>query len=358
MKNKRWLDETDAALDDAAQRYLGERYEFAARQRLPGADRRFGSAVWSEMAEMGWLSVSTPESLGGLGMRIASIGLLAEAAGRGLVNEPLAACGMLAPFLIARHGTAAQRDALLPAMLEGRLLTGCVLPATGRSLVVASEGRLRGRCEVVIDADLAERFIVAAGAANGAALFLVDAADVQRRSYPLLDGRAAATLTFDRAACEPMATDVDLRPVLQVAALATAADSLGAMSAAFELTLAYLKTRQQFKVPLATHQALQHRAVDMHIRISESRAVLDQAIASFEEGSARTARDVHAAKSFVCENARLLVQEAVQLHGGIGITEEYAISHYLRRVRVNEQLYGSAEQHFVDFMNTAAPAAF
>lgn len=346
MKQKNWLDDTDAALHDAALRYTADRYAFEARQRLPASERRFSPQVWTDVSEMGWLSVASPEEDGGLGLRVASICLLAETAGRALMTEPLTSTGMLAPHLVAAHGTQAQRTELLPRMHAGALRIACLLD--GRAVAVEN-GHLQGRHSVLVDADIAQQLIVHAGDA----LWLVDgkAPGVECRPFPLLDGRAAATVRFDgvKAARLGDGAPTDVASALQLAALATAADSLGAMSAAFELTLDYLKTRRQFGVPLGTHQALQHRAVDMYIAVSESRAVLDLAINTVQAGSPDAARDVHAAKSFVCESARRVTQEAVQLHGGIGITEEYAVSHYLRRARVNEQLWGSAEQHFVAF---------
>ena len=353
MKQKHWLDDTDAALHDAALRYTADRYAFEARQRLPATDRRFSTEVWTDMAEMGWLSVATPEEDGGLGLRVASICLLSEAAGRALVTEPLTSAGMLAPCLVAACGNDAQRTELLPRLHAGTLRIACLLDGHA---VAVQEGRLQGMHPVLVDADIAHQFIVHAGDA----LWLVDATapGVDCRPFPLLDGRGAATVRFDRVEAVHLgdAAPAAVTTTLQLAALATAADSLGAMSAAFDLTLDHLKTRRQFGVPLGTHQALQHRAVDMYIALSESRAVLDLAIDSMQAGSLDAARDVHAAKSFVCESARRVTQEAVQLHGGIGITEEYAVSHYLRRARVNEQLWGSAEQHFAAFTASSATA--
>lgn len=353
MKQKIWLDETDAALDDAARRYTAERYRFDVRQRLSGAERRFSTAVWKDLADMGWLGVATPEEAGGLGLRVGSICLLAEAAGRALLTEPLTSAGVVAPYLLARGGDAVQRDALLPRLQAGELRIACLLEAAS---VRVEAGRLHGRQQVVVDADIADRLLVCSG--DGLWLLDANAAGVTRQPYPLLDGRGAATLTFEGAEATRIASVglADMQYALWLAALATAADSHGAMSAAFDLTLDYLKTRRQFGNPLGTYQALQHRAVDMYVALGESRAVLDQAIASLQAGAPDAARDVHAAKALIGESARRVTQEAVQLHGGIGVTDEYAASHYLRRARVNEQLWGSADQHFMAFAN-AAPAA-
>jgi len=353
VKHKIWLDEVDSTLDDAARRYTAERYRLEARQRMDSAERRFSAGVWRDIADMGWLSVSTPEECGGLGLRVASICLLAEVAGRSLMTEPLTSTGVLAPHLIARHGSDAQREALLPRLLRGDLRVACLLDADAFHV---ETGRLSGGKPVAIDADIAECFIVQAD--HG--LWLVDAQahGVMRKPFPLLDGRGAASVTLECASATRLggSDPCDVRQALLLASLTTAADSHGAMTAAFELTLDHLKTRRQFGMPLGANQALQHRAVDMYIALAESRAVLDQAIDSLQAGAAQAARDVLAAKSLVCDSARRVTQEAVQLHGGIGVTDEYAVSHCLRRARVNEQLWGSAEQHFLAFAATSVPS--
>ena len=352
MNNKIWADETDAALHDAATRYVADRYRFETRQRLSREERRFSASVWHEVAEMGWLSVATPEAEGGLGLRVASICLLAEMAGRALMTEPLTNSGVLAPYLVSTHASAAQREALLPAMHAGKLRMACLLDGTE---IHHEAGHLTGSQRIVVDADVSDHLLVS----SDGALWLADASDasVTRRSFALLDGRGAATVHLENTPAVWLGDHekTDVQFALLLAALTTAADSHGAMSAAFDLTLDYLKTRQQFGKPLGTYQALQHRAVDMYIALGESRAVLDQAIESLHANSPNAARDVHAAKALIGESARRVTQEAVQLHGGIGVTEEYAASHYLRRARVNEQLWGSAEQHFLAFA-AAAPA--
>lgn len=351
MNHTIWLDETDAALDEAAQRYLAERYPFAQRQRLAPHARRFDAAVWDGLAQMGWCSVANAPEHGGLGVRISSIGLLAARAGQALLNEPWLSSGVLAPWLLGRHAGVAQQQAWLPGLLNGTRRAACVLEPQAMEV---QGTRLRGRQALVVDADLADHLLVAADGA----LWQVEATQdgVRRRLLPLLDGRGAASVELVDAQATRIEGGLPFQPapVLQLAALATACDAWGALRAAFDLTLDYLKTRRQFGVPLGAYQALQHRMVDFYIRVEESRAVLDQAIASLAAGNDAATRDVHAAKHLVCENARLGTQEAVQLHGGIGITEEYAVSHYLRRVRVDEQLYGAGDQHFRAFANTSA----
>lgn len=345
-------DETDTALADAASRYARERYAFEARLRLDAAQRRHSDQVWREIAEMGWLAVTTPEALGGLGLRICSIALLAEAAGRSLINEPLLGA-LAAADLLVRHGTAALQAGWLAALLAGdQRLALVAAPGAGDGppTVQLDDGRLSGTATVVLDADIAEGLLVqvAEGGTRRWCAVAADAAGLQRQPYPLVDGRGAATLVFDRCAAEPLQPGDDPHP-LQLAALASMADALGAMDAAFALTLDHLKTRRQFGVPLGSFQVLQHDMVEQYLRRAEARAVLAQAVAALQQQPAAAAREVHAAKAFIGEQARLLLQALVQVSGGIGITEEYALSHWLRRVRVDEQLFGSAEQHLASF---------
>jgi alkylation response protein AidB-like acyl-CoA dehydrogenase len=342
------LDEMDAALAEAAERYTRERCDFAARQRLPAAQRRFDADAWREMAQLGWLSVAASESHGGLGMRAGSIALLARAAGAAGVNEPLIST-LVAAHVIGVHASNKQRDAWLPRVLEGRLRAAC---AFGCQDLRDDADRLTGRCEVVLDGDIADLLLVE----WQGRWFALDANanGVRREPYPLMDGRGAATLTFE--ACEAEALAAPASPASRrIAALAIAADAVGAMGTALALTLDYIKMRKQFGVALGSHQTVAHRAVDMFMRLQECEAVLARAVQAADRNDDAHAFEIHAAKAFIGPQSRLLAQEAVQLHGGIGITEEYGVSHCLRRVLVDEQLYGHSREHLREF--AAAPKA-
>lgn len=349
MKRDAYLDDTDAALAEAALRYSRQRFAFETRQRLSPGQRRFDAQAWLEVAEMGWLSVATSEDDGGLGVRAGSIALLARAAGAAGINEPLASTGFIATDVLRLHATPWQRAEWLPRLLAGKLRVACAFAADGGSL--RHDGnRLHGGCEVVLDADVADLLLLEVGSGADARWHAVlpDAAGLRRTVYPLMDGRGAATLDLDGCIAEPLADSNDEHSRL-VAALATAADALGAMETAFALTLDYIKARKQFGVTIGSHQVVAHRAVDMFIRLEECRAVVARAAQALGTDPRGRAYEVHAAKAFVGPQARLLAQEAVQLHGGIGITEEYAVSHCLRRILVDEQVYGSARQHLRRF---------
>lgn len=355
MKRDAYFDDTDAALADSAQRYTRERHAFDKRQKLPASERRFSAAAWKEIASMGWLGVAMGEDEGGLGLRVSSIALLAQAAGQALVNEPLVSTGFIAPDIVMRHASAEQRGRWLARMNDGSLRVAALFARQGVP-VRARAGKLHGRQEVVLDGDIADALLVqAAGEAGDTRWYWVelDAPGVKRSTYPLLDGRGAATFSFEGCQAEALDEGASPHPALLLA-LALCADAVGAMEAAMTLTLDYIKTRQQFGAAIGTHQVIQHRAVDMFIRLNECRAVLAQATHSLQAQSEAAARDVHGAKAFVGEQSTLMLQEAVQLHGGIGITDEYALSHYLRRVVADDQLTGGHGQHLRHF--AAAPS--
>ncbi|HMO44880.1 MAG TPA: acyl-CoA dehydrogenase family protein [Rubrivivax sp.] len=334
MKRDAFADEIDAALGEAALRYRRDHFAFERRQRLSAEARRFDAGVWAQMAGMGWLSVASDEADGGLGRRIGSIALLARHAGAAGINEPLLSAWVAAELLRV-HGAAAQRARWLAPLIAGGLRIACAFDAP-----LALQGsRLTGRCEVVPDADIADLLLLQVQGQWHA--LAADAPGLRRSRYPLLDGRAAATLELQDCVAEALQPAADGDTPRWLCGLVAAADALGAMDTAFDLTLDYIKTRQQFGRALADNQVVVHRCVDMFLRLKEAQAVLDQACEALASGDVTRVGEVCAAKAFIPPQGRLLAQEAVQLHGGIGITEEYALSHCLRRVLVDEQLFGA-----------------
>lgn len=351
MKPTQWLDETDAALADAAQRYLQDQYQLDARMRMDGAQRRFDARVWSDLGHMGWCAVSAEEALGGLGLRPSSIMLLSQAAGRALLTEPFISSGVVPARLLSACAPGMDRDRLLAEAIAGQQ---CLVATPLLRASAITSGDLHAEWPWVPDADIAQALLVPV---EGLGMYAVPTASpgLIVQTLPLLDGRGAASVALRDCGAvllpesSPGAMAKAHAQALLLATLAVAADSVGVMQGAMALTLDYLKTRTQFGTTLGSHQVLQHRAVDMYIRLAESESVVRQAMRQLANEAPDSAAQVHAAKAVACDSARLVTQEAVQLHGGIGITEEYAVSHYLRRARVNEQLYGSTEHHFKAF---------
>lgn len=352
-------DEIDAALDDVARKFAANDYNFEERHRLKAEQRRFSSSVWTAIADMGWLGLATPEEFGGLGLRLSSIAVLAEAAGAMFLNEPLTDTGFCGGYLVSELGSSAQKAELCPQIVDGSLRLAVALDpaewlaADARAVVVDDDGKLTGALPLFAGADIADRLLVrATGASGKSSVHIVDpnAEGVTIAPYALIDGRGAASVTLGGCASQPLGEDVSdaeaaLANALAIGALATAADSLGVMDRAVKVTVAYLKTRVQFGRPIGDNQVLQHRAVDMHMLTEESRAVVAGAVLAGAADDPAFRHHVHAAKAIVDAHARKVVHGMIQLHGGIGMADEHVAGQCLARVMVNEQLFGQYRDH-------------
>ena len=349
-------------LRDAMQRYAAEQYGFSQRHAFlaEGGSPR----AWRDYADFGWLALRLPADAGGLDADAAAIGTLMEVVGARLLLEPLLASAVLGTGLVLHSATAAQRAALLPGLAEGTLTLAFADeddPAVGQACELRGE-RLHGAKLNVLHGDVAGRLIVSAcdaGAGGVRALCLVDpaAAGAQRWPYRLLDGRGAARLRFDAAYVERLGTGDASEVIARArdeAAVALCAETLGVMRSLVAATCDYLKVRQQFGRPLGTNQALQHRMVELFLLQEEAQALTRAAQRSLDEAPAQRERAVSGARAYIATAARRVANEAVQMHGGVGITEELDISHYFRRVMVINALFGSRDEHFARFMESSA----
>jgi alkylation response protein AidB-like acyl-CoA dehydrogenase len=311
----------------------------ALRQRSPGFDR----AVWSRMCEMGWAGLRVPEAAGGSGLGMAEFAALAEEFGAALAPEPLIACDMAARLL---------RGAPLAALLCGARI---VIPAwqeRANSLDPTREtriadGRVSGRKMFVPMADGADAFLVTGQ--GGALLVTRDAPGLQLAIERTQDGGSFGTLTLAAVAGEPV--DGDIAAALDEATLATAAMLLGVMERCFAITLDYLRTRQQFGRAIGSFQSLQHRAADLKIQIALTRARGGGGRPPPGGGAPPLPRHmaVSRAKARAAEAAMLVTRACIQLHGGIGYTDEADVGLFLRRAMVLANLYGSATVHRARF---------
>jgi alkylation response protein AidB-like acyl-CoA dehydrogenase len=304
----------------------------ALRFTKPGFDR----ATFETMREMGWTALLVPEADGGAGLGMAEFCALAEELGAALLPEPLLGAATAARI---HPALAADSRIVLPAWQEraNSLATGGV---------TLRDGRLDGRKVFVPMAAGADAFLVVTEA--GCALVPADAPGLTVSVETTQDGGHFGTLTFDRAPAEPVAADATA--ALEEATLAVAATLLGVMERAFALTLDYLKTRQQFGEPIGSFQALQHRCVDLQIQIALTRASLEAAARTLDTvtaaaAAAPRAAAVSRAKARAAHAAMLVTREAIQLHGGIGYTDEYDVGLYLRRAMTLANLHGSAALH-------------
>jgi pimeloyl-CoA dehydrogenase small subunit len=360
-------------LADGLGRLLAERYDFEHRKAelfgAPGWSRE----MWSRYAEMGLLGLPFAEADGGLGGGPVETMIVAEAFGRALVLEPYIPTVLLAGGLLRLAGTPAQRLELVPRIAEGReLLAFAHVERQARydladvaTTAQRQDGRgdwtLDGTKSFVLHADTADKLIVSARVAGqrrdhaGLALFLVDsnAPGISRRAYVMQDGMRAADVTL----CGVRVSDEALlgraghalpiiERVVDYTIAALCAEAVGAMTRAHELTVEYLKVRKQFGVPIGSFQALQHRAVDMLVMIEQARSLSMYATMMAEDADANArAQAVSAAKAYIGRAGKLVGEQAIQLHGGIGVTEECAIGHYYRRLTMIDILFGDSAHH-------------
>ncbi len=367
------LTEEQALLKDSVERFIERDYPFDQRRDLAAGEEGFGRAVWARFAEFGWLAAPLPEAHGGLGGTPVEVAILMEAFGRGLVLEPYLSTVILGGGLLSLAGSDAQKAALLPPLAEGKLLLAFAYAEPQSrynpgDVETRAEPRgdaylLNGRKSVVFHAATADKLIVSArtaGAARDAAgigLFLVDreAEGLALRAYPTVDGLRAAELRLEDVTVDGGAAVGEaggalpiIEQVLDRATIAVCAEAVGTMGALLEATRAYLETRTQFGVPIGSFQVLQHRVVDMFMAYELSRALVYRAAAAAEDAADRAAA-ASAAKVQVGKAGRMIGQAAIQLHGGMGMTEELAIGHHFKRLSMIGALFGDTDHHLRRF---------
>ncbi len=298
----------------------------------PGYDR----AVLQEMGSMGWIGLRVPEAQGGAGLGMAELCAVMEECGAALVPEPLLPCA-IAACLHPDPALLAGERVVVPAWQERVDALGHAPETTLQA------GRVTGRKLFVPMAASADAFIVTT--AQGPALVQRSAPGVALDVAATQDGATLATVDFAGAPGEPLPGEA--RDALEDATLGTAALMLGVLGQAFELTLEYLRTRQQFGKPIGSFQALQHRAADLKLQLELTRASVESAAATLDSGARQPAREaaVSRAKARAAAAGMLVTRQAIQLHGGIGYTDEYDVGLYLRKAMVLSNAYGSAAAH-------------
>jgi alkylation response protein AidB-like acyl-CoA dehydrogenase len=329
----------------------------------------FSSDVWRKMVELGWAGIVVPEAYGGMGLGYTELGVVLEECGRTLAPHPIMSSVLLCGGALLEAGSEAQKQELLPGLCSGETLLAMAFEETPRfnPYQVATQAqkngagyRLTGQKTFVLDGHIANRLIVSArtsgapGDRAGISLFLVDpeqkGVTVQRTI--MVDSRNAARVEL--AAVEiPAAAllgqldrgaDV-LDPVLDRATIGLTAEMLGVVSQAYETTLEYLKTRVQFDVLIGTFQALQHRAVDMFCELELAKSVVIDALSAIDEKRDDVPAMASAAKARLTDASRLITREAIQMHGGIGMTDEHDIGFYMKRGAAAEATFGDAAYH-------------
>ena len=365
------LTEEQRLLRDSVERLLADHYGFDRRRSYLAEPNGWSRALWSQHAELGLLGLPFAESYGGFGGGPIEVMLVMEALGRVLALEPYLATVVLTGTALRLAGSEAQKSRILPQIAQGQMilafahgerqarydLTDVLTTAKPKG----SGWLLDGAKSVVLHGADAGRLVVSARTSGerddpeGITLFLVDAAanGVVRRSYPMRDGTRAAEISLSdvEVGSEDVLGEVGkglpvIDRVVEAGIAATAAEAVGAMEAMQAMTLEYLKTRQQFGRPIGENQVLQHRAAEMLMELERGRSMAMLAAMMVEEpDAAERAHNIAMVKVGVGQASKFVSQNAVQLHGGIGMTEEYAVGHYFRRCMVIEHLFGDTAHH-------------
>lgn len=350
------LSEEQALLRNLVQKFAGDRYDPAKRLsyvRQPGG---YCPAGWSALADTGLLAFPFEEELGGFGGGSVELITVMEEMGRAVAVEPVFSVIVLAGGLIEKAGSAEQKAEWLPRLTSGEAMAALAHAehdarfnqnsVTTRAIRSGDDVLLSGVKHMALSGVSADVFIVSATNEDGGmGLYLVpaDADGLTIRSYRMVDGSVASDLTLTRVRAEPMAGGMDaLSAVLVEARLAICAELVGLMNMMFDATLEYLKTRKQFGQAIGSFQAIQHRMADNYARVELARSQLYRAAATGADDPARDAA-ITGAKAYIAANAVALGEDAVQLHGGIGTTEELMVGQAFKRVLLLASLFGDAD---------------
>lgn len=367
------LTEEQDMLKTSARDFLKEKAPVATLRKLRDDKdpQGYNSKVWQEMVEAGWSSLIIPEQYGGLGYGFVGLGQVLEETGRTLTASPLVSTALIGASTLILAGSQEQKETLLPQITEGKLILAMALEETKQhnpshiQMVAEDEGDkylLNGKKYFVLDGHIANKFIVVAriqgGNNDGLSLFLVDsnAEGVSITRQTMMDSRNAATVSFKNV--EVPASDVIgdegkgfevFEKVLDIARIGLSAEMLGTVTEAFERTVAYLKQRQQFGVPIGVFQGLQHRAAFMYGEVELCKSLVIKALQAVDNNDANLARTASLTKAKLGETIKLVTNEAVQMFGGIGMTDDEEIGFFLKRARVAQHTFGDSNYHLNRF---------
>jgi alkylation response protein AidB-like acyl-CoA dehydrogenase len=372
------LTEERRMLQDSLRRFLSDRYTTEVRNGILASEQGYSSDIWAQLAELGVIGALFGEDQGGFGGAGFDITTVFEELGRAGVVEPLLDTAILGGGLIAALGDADQQ-ALVERVIAGDLQLAFAHSEPGgrydlnhvatRAEAQGDEIVLTGRKAVVVNAEAAEMLVISAresgevGDTDGISLFLVpgDAAGLSLRGYPLLAGGRGAELDLEgvrlpaSARLGPQGGAWEaIAERAAAASVALAAETLGAMETAVELTRGYLMTRQQFGRPIGTFQALQHRMADLWIELEQARSAVINAAGHLAEES--RLRDLHvaAARNLIGRAGRLVAEDSIQMHGGIAMTQEYELAHIAKRIVMSDHRFGDIDHHLEQFIALSA----
>jgi len=368
------LSEEQKMIQQSVERFVQENYDLTSRVKISSEDPGYSQEYWTAMAELGWLGLAFSEEEGGFGGNQIDTLVLMEQFGKGLVLEPFLANIVLGGGAIKRGGSPAIKESILPNLIEGNLqVTLAYAEEQSRFDIedVATAARedgsnfiINGKKSMVLNAESADKIVVVTRTSgsqvdeDGISLFLVDATSkgIERENFPTVDGLRASEITF---------TDVEvpsgnligekdkgfsiLQAVVNDAILALSAEAVGAMEVLYKDTVEYTQQREQFDHPLSDFQVLQHRMVDMFMEYEQCKSLLLRATMETVQDPILAQRTVHALKHLIGKSGIFVGESAVQLHGGMGVTEELRIGHFFKRLLVIDSQFGNSDFHLDKF---------
>ena len=331
--------------------------------------------IWQEMVNLGWSGILIPEEFGGSNFGVAGISVVLQEIGRTLTPSPLFSTGVLGAYALSNFGSQEQKEKYLPKIVSGEITTALAVDESShhdpsKTVFMAKKSNegyiLNGKKTFVIDGASADVLIVltrtsgSSGELAGLTLFIVDSNsdDINRIKLDMADSRNYANIEFNDVNCndESVLGAVEsggelVERILDIGRIAMAAEMLGNTESAFETTIEYLKQRKQFGVLIGTFQALQHRAAEMFCEIELTKSAVMAAVHGADENSNELQRLSSLAKTIAGETLHLVSNEAIQMHGGIGVTDEYDLGFFIKRSRVAEQIFGSSMYHTERYAN-------
>lgn len=368
--------EVQQMLQDQVQKFVQKSYDFDSRNSIVASEKGFSAEHWQLFAELGWLAVPFTEEDGGLGGSAVDLMVIMEEFGKANLVEPYLATAVLSGCLVAQLTEGETKEALLGGIIGGESQFACAYAEPGSRFNLASvtcsattsgdQVTINGNKTAVENAPNADKLVVIVResgdrfASSGISAFLVDAGTegISMRSYATVDGKRAAEVSFNNVVVPVNArlgAAGEALPALGVAVdratLAVSAEAVGALEALLQKTVEYSKTRKQFGTPIGSFQALQHRMADMFVQCQMARSIVIMAAMSLDSADSdqQKTRAVSAAKSRVGKAIKLVGQEAIQIHGGIGMTEELDVGHLFKRVTALDLLFGDEEFHLQRF---------
>ena len=364
------FNEEQSLIQDQVDQFVQKEYDWETRQALSNSDLGFGEDNWKKFADLGWLGICVSEDSGGFGGSSIESMLIMEAFGKGLVVEPFLETVIMSGGLIDDHGSDEQKSSVLEPAIAGEmhLALAYAEPQSRFNLSdVVTEAKsdgdsfiLNGYKSVVMNGPSADKIIISARTSgaqldeSGISLFIVDANSegLNKTNYKTVDGRRASDLTLENVSVSKSSLIGDqdkgfaiLDSAIDKAILAISAEAVGAMEVLYKTTVEYTKTREQFGTAIGKFQVLQHRMVDMFMEYEQCKSLLYMATMKHEEGAEDAKKAISGLKYQVGKAGKFIGQQAVQLHGGMGVTDELNVGHYFKRLTTVGTIFGNTDYH-------------